>query len=644
MNIHSLVQLLTVSLVSATACLSAHAASSTWASTVGGNWSNAGLWLPSGVPATNGTADIHFTGTSRGVSVVDSTWATSGSVNSVSYSGSLNYANTSARSLEVAPNVTLSIGTLNLNQASGFAVMRAAVTGSAPINYGVINIGQLAGTKDVVFDTIGNINLTGNSSAYTGNIIVQKLTASVNALNLSGGQFSLGGTSSNLSAIGTVARVIINDASVAGGITYQKSRLDIGTTAPIAFSQNNVAAISFTGSGSQASTFRFTNGISASGGVYDVVQAGNARAIVELQNTSGTFSGFLQAAATQGTASFRFSNTSGTQTFEHVGTSNSGALNATNNTFGIERAAGGTTVLTGPNTYTGTTFITGGVLRANGAAGDAITGRSITATNGTNVVSMANTSGLAVGQLLIFGSTVGGNATAQVITAITPGVSVTLSGNSPVGATFVSTNSYGALGVGAVSVTGGVLSGNGTIRPGSSNAITINGGAINAGDIATVGTLIIDGGASSASGILRVNANAASSFVFDLNSGFSADKLSFLNLAAGDVVFGNTTNSAITFNDLTGGSLSVGSYEIMTGLTTATFSGLTLGATGSLGREITAGLGIDSAFQAAYAGSTLWIDETTGILALNVVPEPSVSWLIVAGSAALLLVSRRRAR
>ena len=280
----------------------------------------------------------------------------------------------------------------------------------------------------------------------------------------------------------------------------------------------------------------------------------------------------------------------------------------------ISTGGSGTLTVTGPSTVLGTNKI----LATNGTASANLAGSTTSLTkntSGTVALSGANTYGAG--------------------TTVSLG---TLLANTPVSGT----NS--ATGTGAVTVSASaVLGGTGQIRPTGANGISVaSGGYVAPG--ASVGTLTIDSGGSTATNILTMS--AGSGFRFELGTGgtFStpgtSDLLVIANSAIGDVVF-NSNNI-----DFLGGG-STGTYLIFDGLSSALESsdswvGLTLG--GVSGREIISGLSVTN-LGSGLTG-TLYLGDgaafgNAGDIYLNVVPEPS-TYALFAGGLGIIAFLRRR--
>lgn len=110
-------------------------------------------------------------------------------------------------------------------------------------------------------------------------------------------------------------------------------------------------------------------------------------------------------------------------------------------------------------------------------------------------------------------------------------------------------------GTGAVNVTGGALGGDGIIRVGTNNKITVNSGAyISPGDRRgnTLGTLVLDGGGTTAA-LLTMDAGAK--FSFRLGADFESDHIDFWNYAgSSDFVLNNNVIDIIALNGATEGT------------------------------------------------------------------------------------------
>jgi autotransporter-associated beta strand protein len=186
--------------------------------------------------------------------------------------------------------------------------------------------------------------------------------------------------------------------------------------------------------------------------------------------------------------------------------------------------------------------------------------------------------------------------------------------------------------------TGGTLGGTGTIKPfdtlGGTVMVNINsGGKLSPGDPAAnggVGTLTLDGSASSASALIFASGGLG---LFDLGAGNTSDVLKILNAQANDVFFNSTV---LTFNDTTAGGLS-GQYLLFDLDADNGYNGLTTDGSDF----ITAGLSVGSGLE-AYGGSTLQVVGQDIYLNVAPVPEPSTYALLGFGLLGLATVVRRR--
>ena len=256
-----------------------------------------------------------------------------------------------------------------------------------------------------------------------------------------------------------------------------------------------------------------------------------------------------------------------------------GALTATGGNFGgiigqdFPGALYSTSLIetgTGTQTISGTIAGTGGITMSGSAAGTLVLTGSDTYT-GTTVVN--------AGTLLLDGTHAQGTGiTAGTYTVASSG---TLAG---IGAILLSDTSGNGTGVSIA----------GTLTPGDPS---LNGG---------IGTLTING-SNSVRPALTFAADGA--MRFSLGANFASDKLAMTSAQANDVVFSGSNK--INFNDTTGGVLYAGLYTLITGTSSAMYSGLVTGANGVITSGLTIGSGL-----AGYPGSQLEVSGDNIVLNL----------------------------
>jgi autotransporter-associated beta strand protein len=183
-------------------------------------------------------------------------------------------------------------------------------------------------------------------------------------------------------------------------------------------------------------------------------------------------------------------------------------------------------------------------------------------------------------------------------------------------------------------VSGGAkLGGSGTIKLSDTNAgttgLSISGILAPGASAGSIGTLTVDG-LNSVRSMMAIEGSG--SLLWDLNTGLTADVLALTNASANDLFF---NNNVINFNDLSAGSLGLGTYTLITSDASSSFSGLTL--TGSV---ITAGLSIGTGLE-SYPAATLELSGNNIVLKLSAIPEPA-TLLLASVCLVGLGVQRRR--
>lgn len=364
----------------------------------------------------------------------------------------------------------------------------------------------------------GTVVLNG-SNTYTGGTTLNSGGGTLGIGNnnaLGSGDITISGTS-NISAVNG-ARIIGNGVSLSG--------------ASLSFTGSNSLTINGALTGANGSDRFIDNRVTAAtltlaGNVYITSNQANSQTL-----TFGATSGASANAGTTTLVSGVIANNSGTNT------------TASN----IAAQGGGLTILSGNNTYTGTTTVTNGSTElriGNGGATGTLGSGNVTVTSGTlsfnrnNILSVANNiSG--TGSVSQIGT---GTTTLSGTGAYTGGTSVSN------GALIINGNQSAATGAVSVTNSGTVLGGIGSIG----GVTTINSGAnITGATLGTVGTLTLSN--NSSTGALVFSGSSSSSlatYSVDI-SGATSDKLAItgrLNLSNNfdNITFNGTPNGTSSY-------------------------------------------------------------------------------------------------
>jgi fibronectin-binding autotransporter adhesin len=413
--------------------------------------------------------------------------------------------------------------------------------------------------------------LTNPNSTYTGITTISGGVLAVDKLSNGGAASSIGASSNAASNL-----VIGNDStlrytgtgdttdrlfSLSAGVTF----LESSGTGAIVFA--NTAAVTQPGAGNRTIALGGSNtgdnilggSIGNAGGTTTLAKNDAGKWVLTGTNTfTGTTNingGILQlgnGGTTGSVASGNIINAAGTLAFNRSDTLSYGGV--ISGAGVVHQTGGGSTVLTGANTYTGGTTISAGTLQlGSGGATGSIVGNVVN--GGALAFNRSNT--------YTFGGLISGSGT---LNQLGSGTTVLTGNNTYTGATTVQSgtllingNQSGATGLTSVQ-SGGTLGGNGTI---GGSVVVADGGALNPGT--SPGTLTINGNLSlSAGSILNYEFGQA-----DVAGGTLND----LTIVHGNLVLDGTLNVTAT----PGGSFGAGLYRIFNYDGALTDNGLELG-------------------------------------------------------------------
>jgi T5SS/PEP-CTERM-associated repeat protein/autotransporter-associated beta strand protein len=308
----------------------------TWDGETDANWFVANNWNPNGVPTSADVVRFRSGGTVQVQSA--------GAVANVLY---INDDFNGTSNLAISNGGTVS-------STEGYLGFSAPIGGAASI--------------------IGRVTVDGAGSNWTNTNALFVGLGGTGMLAISNG----GTVSSSIGYIG-------GDVTADGTVTVDGSGSTWTNTNALYVGVNNTGTLSVTNGGmvtvnGGAGTVRLANGLDASG---------------TLNIGSGGTAGILNAASVHGgnaSATLNFNHTGGGYYFTRTGSAGGTAINITGSTA-VNHNGSGTTILSGANTYTGTTTVNAGTLSLAGGAAIADTGAMVVNGGGTLNLAVSETIG-----------------------------------------------------------------------------------------------------------------------------------------------------------------------------------------------------------------------------------------------------------
>ena len=611
---------------------SVYAASGTWLGNANW-WSDPASWV-SGTIADGTDSTANFTGVNL-TGNIDKPLGGSGNNRTI---GNIIFTDTTP-----SHNLTLSTNTLTLDVSSGQPNIDVTQTGRT-----LTISSTVAGNDGLQKSGLGTLTLSGNNT-FTGNILISSGTLSADR--------TASGANPTTGALGNT-QVTGRTATVSSGGTLNFNKTDVmgdgGSSPQLTLIANDGGIIKNTGA-----VFNLLGPVQLNGGTLS--STGGAAAAFPSFALAGTVTvggSAVSTISTSGTNSQMGLQNGGTTFDVADAVSGSGSdLNVTgvlagwnSGTGSLIKTGAGTMTLSSVNTYTGGTRIDNGTLSLTHATNTLDNAGAVNVNGGTLALG-TNTD--TVGAVTLTSGSITGTGTGRLTGAGSAfdvrsgtisaklGGSVGLTKSTAGTVTISSDNSVGGY-TGATNVTNGKLVINGNI---STSSLTTIGAAGTLGGSGTVGKTIVNGtlavgnspGQMNFTDTLGLNGSTVMEIDGTLGAGVTGGH-DFVNLtgagAAGVLTYGGsmTLDMGVIFGV---GTYSWNLFDMAS--ETGTFTSISL-ADQYLGNLLDADL---NGVWDLTSGSNTWqFTESTGVLGLNVVPEPSTA--LLGGLGVLALLRRRR--
>jgi len=563
-----------------------------------GNGGTTGSLSTSSAITNNGTLVFNRTDTLTQGTNFNSVISGSGSL---IQAGSGNLVLTGANTYTGA--TTISAGTLQIGagSTSGNISASSAITNNGTLAFNRSNTitqgtdfnSVISGTGSVVQAGSGTLILSGNNT-YSGATTINGGTLSIAAIT-NGGVAGALGNSTNAAGNLVLGGGTLEYTGTANGSTDRNFTLTAGTASGISVANSTVA---LTISGTAATT---TGGLIKSGAGTLVLSANNTYTGATtinggtLQIGNGSTTGSLSASSAitnNGTLAFNRGNTITQGTDFNSVISGTGAL---------IQAGSGTLILSGANTYNGTTTISAGTLQiGNGSTTGSLSASSAITNNGTLAFNRSNT--------ITISNTISGSGNLTQLGTST----LTLGGTSDNTYTGTTTVSNGTL---TLDKTSGVVAvGGDLVLNGSSKLLYVSGKNEQIANTASVtinGSQSVFNGSSwgNATGAIGITETIGSLTVRDgqfntgTGSNWTVTGAGVFDGSTGDTRFLGFSGSRISFNSL--------SLTAMTGTTIITDSdSFVMGGGNAVVTTLAVGSG-----GLTLNGSTLGLNKGTGSFA-----------------------------